>query len=61
MLPCPKCGSTNVGICTHYIETTTKGWGIRVVCKDCDFAPPKSKWHWFSSEKAIEIWNGYKR
>lgn len=58
---CPKCNSTNVGIFSNYIETTTNGLGIRIHCRDCDFEPPKSKWQWFSSEKAIEIWNNHKR
>lgn len=61
MLPCPKCGSENIGLSTNYRETIINGWGIRISCRDCNFAPPKSKWQRISSEKAITIWNNYKR
>ena len=58
---CPKCCSDNVIIYTNICETTKNGFGIRVQCKDCNFVPPKSKWQWMSTDKAIIIWNTYKR
>jgi len=61
ILLCPKCSSTNVGLTTNYVITTTNGYGVRIRCRNCDYEPPKSKWQWYSAEKAIEIWNGYKR
>lgn len=58
---CPKCNSEDVTISTNICETTSNGYGVRVRCKSCGFSPPKSKWTWFSSPDAINVWNKYKR
>ena len=61
ILPCPKCNSTKVTIHTCWGETINLGWGVRVHCNECDYEPPECKWQWHSTEKAIKIWNKYKR
>jgi transcription elongation factor Elf1 len=58
---CPKCNSEDVVFSQNICETTTNGYGLRIRCKQCGFTPPKSKWQWISAEKAIGVWNKYKR
>lgn len=58
---CPKCNSNNVSLCSCAGITINYGLGIRVQCNNCGFKPPASKWQRRNSEKAIEIWNDYKR
>ena len=58
---CPKCNSTDISIYQNICETRKNGFGLRFQCNNCDFVPPKSKWQWNSSIKALEIWNKYKR
>lgn len=61
LLPCPKCGSEKVAHKSNMCETSRNGWGCRIECVDCGFAPPKSKWQYFSFAIAVEIWNKYRR